>query len=87
MLKLPILLFLAHFGQFFKNISTQGGRTAKFHTVLESVHQDGGIDTHKDVKVKKKYFFVRRVPPFDFLAKKNCNFLNTGPIFRIYTFF
>ena len=35
----------------------------------------------------KKYFFARRVPPFDFLAKIICNFLNTGPIFRIYTFF
>ena len=87
MLKLPILLFLAHFGQFFKNISIQGGRTAKFHTVLESVHQDGPTDTHKDVKIKKNYFFARRVPPFDFLAKIICDFLNTGPIFMIYTFF
>ena len=52
MLKLPILGFLAHFGQFFYHISTQGGRTAKFHTDLESVHRDGRIDTHTDVKIK-----------------------------------
>ena len=60
MLKLPILLFLAHFGQFFKNISTQGGRTAKFHTVLESVHRDSQIDTREDIKIALRWGTVCR---------------------------
>ena len=58
------------FRHIFANISTQGGCTAKFHTVLESVHRDSRIDTHKDVKIKKN-IFLREGSPFWFFGQNN----------------
>ena len=48
---------------FFANISALGPSTVKLYTGLESVNKDGRIDAHKNVKIKKKYFLERRVPP------------------------
>ena len=69
----------AIFWHFFANILAYSHNTAMFLTVLESAYPAGCFDTNNAYKSWKKYFFVRRVPPLDFLAKKSVAPPKNGP--------
>ena len=66
------IAIFGHSWHVFVNNSGLDQRNDKILTDMESAHPAGHCDTNKDVKIQKKYFFVKRVPPSHFFAKKNC---------------
>ena len=65
------LVIFAIFHHIFWNISGKKHHKQKIQTVLESANHNLSFDTNKPLKIFKKYFFSRRVPPFDIWAKKS----------------